>query len=463
MSDLTQGSIPRHLVRLAAPLAAGMVFQTLYYLIDLYFVARLGDAAIAGVGAAGNVQFIVMALTQILGVGTMALIAQAIGRKDSADANLVFNQSLTMSAIALLATLIGGLLLSRPYMSRIGADAATAAAGTTYLAWFLPGLALQFAMVTSGSALRGTGIVKPTMIVQIATVVINAALAPVLIAGWGTGHPLGVAGAGLATSIAILIGVVLMGLYFVRLEHEVGFDAKLLRPKLAVWARILRIGLPTGGEFALMFLYMGVIYWIIRGFGAEAQAGYGLGSRVMQAIFLPAMAVAFAVAPLAGQNYGARNFSRVREAFVAATKLGSGIMLVLTLFCQWRPDLFFVPFTREPAVVAVGADFLRVVSWNFVATGLIFTCSGMFQALGNTVPSLLSSASRIFLFAAPAVWLSTRTGFTLRQVWYLSVTTVAIQLGLSWLLLRNEFKTRLAGAAKPTLDPVPEAADLGVV
>src|SRR5262249_32881572 len=154
-----------------------------------------------------------------------------------------------MSAIALVATLIGGLVLSKPYMSRIGADAATTAAGTTYLAWFLPGLALQFAMVTSGSALRGTGIVKPTMIVQITTVVINAVLAPVLIAGWGTGHPLGVAGAGLATSIAILIGVVLMGLYFVRLEHAVGFDSTLLRPRLGVWARILRIGLPTGGEF----------------------------------------------------------------------------------------------------------------------------------------------------------------------------------------------------------------------
>ncbi len=464
MRDLTHGSIPRHLVRLAAPLAAGMVFQTLYYLIDLYFVAQLGDAAIAGVGAAGNVQFIVMALTQILGVGTMALIAQAIGRKDSADANLVFNQSLTMSAVAMLVTLLGGLALSRGYMNRLAADPATAAAGTTYLAWFLPGLALQFAMVTSGSALRGTGIVKPTMLVQIATVVINAILAPVLIAGWGTGRPLGVAGAGLATSIAILIGVVLMVLYFIRLEHLVKVDATLLRPKVGVWGRILRIGLPTGGEFALMFVYMGVIYWIIRGFGAAAQAGYGLGSRVMQAIFLPAMAVAFAVAPLAGQNYGAGDFPRVRHAFTAAAKLGTAIMLTLTLFCQWRPDWFFIPFTREPAVVAVGADFLRVVSWNFVATGLIFTCSGMFQALGNTVPSLLASASRMFLFAAPAVWLSTRAGFTLRQVWYLSVATVAIQLGLSWLLLRREFRVRLsASPADPVLTPKSVAVDLGAV
>src|SRR5262245_63648474 len=100
MSDLTQGPISRHLIRLAIPMGIGMVFQTLYYLIDLFFVAKLGDAAVAGVSAAGNVQFMVMAITQILGVGTMALIAQAVGRKDAADANLVFNQSLLMAAVA---------------------------------------------------------------------------------------------------------------------------------------------------------------------------------------------------------------------------------------------------------------------------------------------------------------------------------------------------------------------------
>ena len=93
MRDLTQGSIPAHIVRMAAPLAIGMVFQTAYYFIDLYFVGRLGDAAIAGVAAAGNLQFIVIALTQVLGVGTMVLISHAAGRKDRADANVVFNQS----------------------------------------------------------------------------------------------------------------------------------------------------------------------------------------------------------------------------------------------------------------------------------------------------------------------------------------------------------------------------------
>ena len=443
MHDLTEGPVSGHLIRLAVPLAAGMLFQTLYYLVDLYFVSKLGDAAIAGVSAAGNVQFIVMSLTQILGVGTMALIAHAIGRKDRSDANLIFNQSLVLAAMAAGATLLGGYTLAGTYMRNLSANAATAAAGTEYLHWFLPGLALQFAMVTMGAALRGTGIVKPAMVVQVLTVLINAMLAPVLIAGWLTNVPLGVAGAGLATSIAIAIGVAMMAYYFVRLEKAVAFDPDMFRPRLDTWRRILRIGLPPGGEFALMFVHMGVVYWIIRDFGAEAQAGYGLGSRVMQAIFLPAMAVAFATAPLAGQNFGAGRFDRVRETFRASMIMGTVIMAGLTLLCQWQPAWFFGGFTKEPAVVGVGAQFLRYVSWNFVASGLVFTCSGMFQALGNTLPALLSSASRLFIFAIPAVWLSRRPGFELRQLWLLSVTTVAIQAVVSYGLLRREFRRRL--------------------
>ena len=447
MHDLTGASIPRHIVRLAAPLAIGMVFQTAYYLVDLYFVARLGDAAIAGVSAAGNVQFIVMALTQVLGVGAMALIAQAAGRKDRADANVLFNQSLLFAAACAVGTLLGGYGLAGGYMRRLGADPGTIAAGTTYLFWFLPGLGLQFALVAMGSALRGTGIVKPTMIVQMLTVLLNAALAPILIAGWLTGRPLGVAGAGLASTIAIAAGVVLMALYFVRLEKYVGFDRALFRPRLDIWKRILRIGLPPGGEFALLFGYMAVIYWIIRDFGAAAQAGFGVGSRVMQAIFLPAMAIAFAAAPIAGQNVGARQPERVRATFRSAATLGSLVMLALTLVCQWRPEALIGAFTSDQAVIGIGRQFLRIISWNFVATGIIFTCSGMFQALGNTVPSVVSGATRLVTFAIPAVWLSQRPGFELRHLWFLSVVTVALQAGVSLWLLRSELRRRLPALA----------------
>ena len=457
MHDLTKGTISSHIVRLATPIAAGMIFQTMYYLIDLYFVARLGGTAIAGVSAAGNVQFLIMALSQVLGVGTMVLVSHASGRKDREDANLIYNQGLLMSAVLGLFTLIFGFGIAPWYLGTISADAATVEAGLTYLRWFTPGMALQFALVSMGSALRGTGIAKPTMVVQVITVVLNAVLAPVLIAGVGTGRPMGVAGAGLATSIAVVVGVVLMFIYFERLEKFVRFDAAMFRPRMSAWARILKIGLPAGGEFGLMFIYMAIVYWTIRGFGAEAQAGFGLGGRVMQAVFLPAMAVAFAAAPIAGQNFGAGLHDRTRKTFGSAAVIGTGVMLVLMLVVQLEAETMVRFFTKDAGVASVAAGFLHIISWNFVATGVIFTCSSMFQALGNTVPSVISSATRIATFGIPALWLSTRPGFQIRHIWMLSVATVAVQLVVSLLLLRREFRKRLAPTA-PDLSPSPASA-----
>jgi putative MATE family efflux protein len=441
--DLTKGPIAGHIARMATPIAAGMIFQTMYYLVDLFFVARLGGTAIAGVSAAGNVQFIIMALTQVLGVGTMVLISHASGRKDRADANLIYNQSLTMAAVCGAFTLFAGFVVSPWYLGTISADVATREAGLTYLRWFTPGMALQFALISMGSALRGTGIAKPTMVVQVLTVLLNMVLAPILIAGIGTGRPMGVAGAGLASSIAVVAGVVMMFVYFERLEKFVGFDASLFAPRMTAWKRVLKIGLPAGGEFALMFVYMAVVYWSIRAFGPEAQAGFGVGGRVMQAVFLPAMAVAFAAAPVAGQNFGAGLHDRTRKTFSTAALIGTGIMLILTVVIQVEGERMVRFFTADQVVVSVATTFLHIISFNFVASGVIFTCSSMFQALGNTVPSVVSSATRLLTFAIPAVYLSGRPGFQLRHIWVLSVATVALQLVVSLLLVRREFRRRL--------------------
>lgn len=443
MKDLTQGSIANHLISMAVPTAAGMLFQTLYYFVDLYFVARLGDAAVAGVSAAGNAMFIILALTQVLGVGTMALISHAVGRKDQQDANLIFNQSLLLAALCGGISLLVGYLLTEPYLRSVAADEATIEFGRDYLFWFLPGMALQFALVAMSSALRGTGIVKPTMIVQAATVLLNTILAPILIAGWGTGRPMGVAGAGLASTIAIFGGVVLLGFYFGRLEKYVSFHPEQWQPRLQVWKRMLNIGLPSGGEFALMFVYTAVTYWAIRDFGAAAQAGFGIGSRIMQGIFLPAMAIAFVVAPVAGQNFGARRMDRVRETFRVACLQSMAVMLVLMVLCQWRPEALVGFFSNEPDVIAVGSLFLHLISWNFVLSALVFTCSGVFQALGNTLPSLLSSVIRLVTYVAPVAWLTTQPGYKLEHVWYLSIAAAALQAVISVALLRRQMRLQL--------------------
>ena len=443
MKDLTQGSIVSHISAMAPQIFAGMIMMMLCGLIDLYFVGGLGDAAIAGVGAAGNAGFLINALTQVLSVGTVALISHAVGRKDQADANLVFNQSLGLSVVGGILTLIAGCMLARGYMRSVAADDAVIEAGAIYLLWFMPALALQFAMLVMASALRGTGIVRPTMIVQAVTVIINILLAPVLIAGWGTGRPLGVAGAGLASSIAVMIGVAMMWIYFRRSEHYVTIDRALWRPQMTQWKRILNIGLPAGGEFAIMFVYMAVIYYALRNFGAAAQAGLGIGSRLLGVIQMPALSIAFAAGAIAGQNFGAGNSARVRETFKSVLLLGTAVMIAFTIVAQWRPEMLLGWFTNDPETIATGVLFLRMVSLNLVAQGVIFVCSSMFQGLGNTRPVLLSSGARLITYALPLIWLSGRPDFRIEQVWYLSIATTTLQAVLCLWLLRLELRKRL--------------------
>ena len=444
MNDLTDGSIPRHIARLAVPIAIGLVFQTLYYLVDLYFVGLLGDAAVAGLSTAGNIQFLNMALAQVLGVGTMALIAQAVGRKDRTDANRVYNQGLSLAAGCAAATLVIGYGGASLYMGSLAADTQSQAAGTTYLYWFLPGMALHFAIIAMSGALRALGIIRPVMLIQVLTVLVNALLSPILVIGWLTGVPLGMVGAGLSTTLSIVLGFVLMHRYFVRHCRYLRLDRRLVRPHWPSWRRIFAIGVPPGGEFALLFVYMAVIYWTIRDFGAEAQAGFGIGMRVMQAVFLPAMAIAFAASPVAGQNVGAGQGARVRQTFHSALVTLTVLMTLLTLLCNLWPEPLIAAFSRDPAVIAVGAEYLQMISWNFVATGVVFTCSGIFQALGNTMPALTASASRLVTFVLPALWLSTQSWFELRHLWTLSVVTVLLQAALSWWWLTQRLRARFA-------------------
>ncbi len=123
--------------------------------------------------------------------------------------------------------------------------------------------------------------------------------------------------------------------------------------------------------------------------------------------------------------------------------MSSVFMLSLTIFCQFEADLLVKSFSTEPEVVAVAAVFLTIISWNFVPTAFIFTCSGLFQAMGNTWPAMLSTATRLLTFVVPVVWVSQTSGFEIRHVWYISVTAVALQAVISYLFLRREFGRRL--------------------
>jgi putative MATE family efflux protein len=420
-----------------------MVFQTLYFLVDLYWVGRLGKEAIAGVGIAGNLTFLVLAITQMLAVGTTTLVSHASGRKQREDAQQVLTQSLLFAAVIGTLFMMVVTALRSAYVNALSPDLRSAAAAGAYLSWFVPAMALQFPMVVMGAALRGTGNFKPGMVVQTSTIIINIVLTPVLIFGWIGSPAMGVAGAGLASFVAIILGTLWLAYYF----FDAGSYLKLhphFTPHVGTWVKVLKIGLPSGVEFAFIAVYLFIVYSLSRPFGAAAQAGFGIGQRIVQAGFMPVVALGFAVAPVAGQNFGARRAERVRETFQRAVLVAAGLTALVAAICLMADEQMIRFFSSDPAVVAVGAEYLQVISWGMVASGIVFVNGSMFQAVGNTVPPLIASFTRILMVAIPAVLLSDMRGFELKWIWYLSVAATILQVAMSLLLLRREFRIRLA-------------------
>ena len=194
---------------------------------------------------------------------------------------------------------------------------------------------------------------------------------------------------------------------------------------------------------------MVVVYTITKPFGAAAQAGFGIGLRIVQSAFLPVVALGFAVAPVAGQNFGARKGQRVRDAFKTAASMAAMVMLVLAGGIYLGAAQLMRLFSSDPEVIRVGVDYLHIVTLNFVPSGITFVSASMFQAMGNTLPSLMTSFIRMVIGVVPAVILSRRPDFALTWIWWLTVVSTALQMTLNLMLLQREFRIKLVHVPEP--------------
>jgi len=452
MRDLTRGSILGHLLSMTLFLMGSMICQSLYFLADLYWIGRIGRDAIAAVGLAANVMLIVLALSQSLGVGTTALASRAVGAGDRDRAIVVFNQTLSLAIACGAMFLVAGLLLAGPYVDWLAADALTRTYARQYLLWFVPALALQFPLISAGAALRGSGMVKPTVLILAVSVVLNLVLAPVLILGWGTGRPLGVPGAAIATLAAVAIGSLMLTIYILAIHTDLRVQVRHWKPSPAVWREVIAIGAPSGAELGVLGIYLLIVYSLLKPFGAAAQGGFAVGARIGQSLILPAVAVAMANAPIVGQNYGARNIARIRSAFAVAAAAGVVFMLAMMLVVRAFADPLVRFFTSDEAVIVVGVGYLRILALTFVATAVIFAVVSVFQGLGRTLRPFLSAVIRLIAFVVPAVVLSRSPDSSLQTLWVVSAASIGLQALVNLAFVAREFAgLRAVGATESVL------------
>jgi putative MATE family efflux protein len=457
MRDLTRGPILGHLLSMTLFLMGSMLVQSLYFLADMYWIGRLGRDAIAAVGLAANVMLLVLAATQALGVGTTALVSRAVGEGNREHANLLFNQALSLSIVCGAVFLLAGLALSRAYVDWLAADPLTRTYAESYLVLFVPAFALQYPLIATGAALRACAVVRPTVVIFAVSVALNLVLAPVLIFGWGTGHPFGVIGAAAATLIALVIGGSMMLIYLTAIHDYLHIHVSQWRPSMATWREILAIGLPSGAELGVLAVYLLIVYSLLRPFGAAAQGGFAVGARIGQSLILPAVAVAMANAPIVGQNFGARNGERIRSAFALATVVGVAVMGLMMFIIRLYASAIVRVFTKDDEVVRIGAGYLKILALTFVATAVIFAVVSVFQGLGRTTKPFLSSVVRLVAFFIPALMLSRMPSFTLTKLWALSAGSIFVQAAVNLVFLSLELRS-LPQRFAPQPQPEPSSS-----
>ncbi|MFC0118610.1 MATE family efflux transporter [Pseudoalteromonas xiamenensis] len=457
MQDLTKGPIQKHIVHMAVPIAMGMLIQTMYFLIDLFFVGQLGEAALAGVSTAGNLFFFIMALTQVFNVGCATLVAHAMGRKNRDEAESIYSHGMFYGLAATLLTLIVGYNFGHAYINTLVTDELTRQMAFSYFNWFLPSLALQFVLTVISASMRGAGLVKPLMGIQMLALILNAVLSPLLITGAGGILPeMGVSGAACASSISAIFALVLVIKYLYKNPNTLTLHFAKMTPNWGIFKGVLKVGVPAGSEFMLTFFYMALIYWALSRFGPAEQAGFGLGTRIMQSLFLPVMAIAFAAPAIAGQNYAAGKVKRVYATYKISMGMTVGMMAIMAIPCIFVPEWFLGPFSNDPEVILVAATFLSFVGFNFVPAGMVFAASGMFQAFGNTLPSLASTFVRVSTFSCLLVYFVSQDDLAVTTIWTLSVATVFLQATLSFFLLQRALRKKIYARAHARA-PISEA------
>ena len=445
--DLTEGPIFKTLIRLAVPVTVSMVMFTVYLMVDLYFVGRLGPEAVAALSISGNAFFIHLGFSAILGTGGMALIAQAFGRKDYDYAVRVFKQCVLLALMVGVVEAAVGLMIAPAYIKYFGGSGKSLEWGIQYFQIFVISFLFMILLYTIGNCYRGMGNTKRPMIIMLQANLMNIVLHPILIFGWLGLPGMGVRGAALASVISQIYALAIYGyLIFIRKSH-INIKGKW-QLNLGIIRKSLYIGVPSGLNHFLLAANLLITFRVISDYGTAALASIGIGFRILQAIYIPVIAVASAMAAIVGQNFGANKFKRITGTFARAWLISTLFMLFCTAVCQTFPGYIIGIFSKDPDVIRFGVSYLRVFSLGFIMVGAIMVFSAVFQGLGKTYPSLIGAVVDNALFAGLVFTLPVYFSWGIQSIWWIKLTTAIIETAVVAVWLKGELLRTRTGMSR---------------
>lgn len=393
----------RALWRLAAPMIAGMSVHTLYMIADFAFIGTISDEAVAGVTLVGPLFFVLIALLNGSGTAYTALIAQALGREDPAEANRVASGSVGFSLLLALGLTAVGLTLGPQILRAAGAQGVVHAQAWGYF-WIIS-LSVPLFFVSSAlrAVLTGEGDTTTPMVIMALSTVVNLGLDWLLILGlgWGT------AGAALATAAAQLFSLVLyvFRLFFQR-HSVVRFNLADALPHRALWRGLWVIGLPTAAGQLVMAAGAGANNRLLTEFGTYVVAGYGAASRVDMIVAMPIFGLAGAAVTLIGMFAGACRPDLVRSTTLYTYRWTVTMAVVVGLAAYLGSTPILRLFVDDPAAVDIGRLYLGYMLFMYPLMAFGMTTGRILQGLGSGLPSLVVTTVRVLAIAVPLAYVA---------------------------------------------------------
>ncbi len=407
---LLNGSEGKTLISLAIPMGFGLVTIFLFNIVDTFYVGQLGAKPLAAMDFTFPVTYIVMSVAMGFSVGASSTISRAIGEGQHDRVRRLTTDVVALSVLIVTLFAMVGLISLRPIFSPMGADDETLNLIADYMIpWFL-GVGLLGIPIVSIGAIRATGDTKSPAVIMATSGLVNIVLDPFLIFGIGPFPRLELRGAALASVISWSLTFAATIWILGKRERMIGFPLFAVKRSLESWKQILRISLPAAGTNILEPLSMAVLTRMVVQFGEEAVAAFGVGSRVESLALIGVAALSIAISPFVGQNYGARNYDRIRAAlrFGLRFSLGWGIAVFVILFSF--ADVISRVFNDDPAVIKAAVLFLMILPVSYGFLGISWQVNSTFNALNKPFQDSLVILLHLFAFVLPLAYLGSRLG-----------------------------------------------------
>jgi putative MATE family efflux protein len=404
--DLTEGPISGHFRTLAVPAAMGMLFSTLYNVVDVYFAGQLSTEAQAGLAVGFQAFFVMMAVGFGTGSAMSALVGNARGKKDDVAVRRTAMQGLSFAVAATVVLIVVGAFVGPNLIALVSEPGGYRDAANGYFYWLLAALPGFLIAYTANGILQAHGDSVTLQRAMIAAFFANIGLNPLLIYGIpGLITGLGFNGIALATVVS-QTGVMLFVLRAVfNLRVTNGVRLHELTPNAGSYREIFAQMIPTASAFMVMFISGFVVQYALKGFGEHALAAYGIALRIEQILLLPVLGMTGALLPIAAQNFGAGNHNRVRESLWFCWKLGFVMTIGAAPILWFGGGAAMSLFTDDQAVIDVGVSYLRVDSFLFIIYMMLFSINSFLQALKRPIWTLWISIYRQGFGVAFFVWL----------------------------------------------------------